>query len=564
MTNLRLKVLFTLIPVFGVLVCLRLFYWMVIRGPSLAIKAASQRDVSLILPARRGDILSSDNSPLVSSQETFLLFAYKPQISSPVPEIAEKLTPLIGIIDENTSTSAQISEYLSERLNLDRSWIVIKHYLDRDKKEAIANLKITGLGFESEQTRFYPEGSMSAQLLGFVGNDINGQPQGYFGLEGFYDRHLQGRSGKMLQETDASGKPILLGNYKFFSSQDGRTLKTTLNRAFQYKIENLLDEALVKYGAVSGNVVVLDSHSGAVLALASAPRYDPKKFYLFPQDQLKNPVVADLFEPGSVFKPLVMAAGIDSGAIKPDTVCEACAGPVNIGTFTIKTWNEQYHPNSTMTDVLVNSDNIGMVFAARRLGAEKFYDYLDKFGLGNLTGIDLQEETTGKLKPPRDWREIDLATISFGQGIALTPIQMVTAINTIANKGVRVSPYIVSSIVDQNEEIKTNVAAAKKVISEDTARAVTNMMVETVVSGEAKWAAPKGIKIAGKTGTAQIPIQGHYDDEKTIASFVGFAPAENPRFTMLVTLREPTSSPWGSETAAPLWFSIIKFLLLSH
>lgn len=548
---------------------------MIIRGSDLALKAASQRDVSLSIPARRGDILASDGSPLASSAETFLLYAYKPQITKTIPEIIDLLAPLIGSVTDSATISAQIDispkeqeeqarSFLKDRLSLDRSWIIIKHYLDREKKENIEKLEIEGLGFESEQIRFYPEGSMSAQLLGFVGNDINGQPQGYFGLEGFYDRHLQGRFGKLFQETDASGKPIILGDYKYFSSQDGRTLKTTINRAFQYHIEKLLDQALLKYGAISGSVVVMEPKTGAILAMASAPRYDPKKFYLFPSNMLKNQVVADLYEPGSVFKPLVMAAAIDAGVVKSDTKCTDCSSPIRIGTYTIKTWNDQYHPDSTMTDVLVNSDNTGMVFAARQLQAEKLHDYLAKFGLGELTGIDLQEETTGKLKEAKSWREVDLATISFGQGIALTPIQMITAINTLANRGFLVKPFLVSAIQDLDKETKTKHDSPKKVISEESAAIVTQMMIETVKSGEAAWAAPKGIKVAGKTGTAQIPTQGSYDEEKTIASFVGFAPAENPKFTMLVTLREPTSSPWGSETAAPLWFNIANFLLLSQ
>ena len=211
-----------------------------------------------------------------------------------------------------------------------------------------------------------------------------------------------------------------------------------------------------------------------------------------------------------------------------------------------------------MTEILVNSDNVGMVYVAEKLGKEKLYRYLNNFGIGNLTGVDLEGETKVSLRPPVNWADIDLATISFGQGVAVTPIEMITAVGMIANGGKLLEPHFVKEISSLTRRLAIKPKIKRKPISETTAKIVSEMMINATQKGEAKWAVPKGYRIAGKTGTAQIPIAGHYDKEKTIASFVGFAPADNPKFVMLVTLKEPSTSPWGSETAAPLWFEIAK------
>ena len=249
-----------------------------------------------------------------------------------------------------------------------------------------------------------------------------------------------------------------------------------------------------------------------------------------------------------------MAAALDAQAVKPDTVCTICSGPVAVSDYVIKTWNDKYFPKSTMTEVIQHSDNVGMVFAGKRLGKHKLITYLKKFGIGELTGVDLQEESSPAIRPESGWVDIDIATASFGQGIAVTPLQMLRAVSAIANRGLLPRP----KIVDQINVKLVPTFRPTQVVSPATAAQMTLMMVNSVDQGEAKWAKPKGFTIAGKTGTAQIPVSGHYDSDKTIASFVGFAPAQDPKFAMLVTLREPKSSPWGSETAAPLWFDISK------
>jgi cell division protein FtsI/penicillin-binding protein 2 len=296
--------------------------------------------------------------------------------------------------------------------------------------------------------------------------------------------------------------------------------------------------------------------------MSSFPSYDPSNYQDYGDSYFKNPAVTDTFEPGSIFKVLVMAAGLDSGVIEPDTKCDICDGPLKVDKYYIETWNNEYRKDSTMTDVIIHSDNVGMAFVGQKLGADSLYDYLSSFGIGELTGIDLQGEATATLREKGTWNIVDLSTASFGQGVATTPIQMITAVSALANDGVLVRPQVVDRLLwsGWDEDIEPEIK--RRVISKKAADEITQMMVEAAKSGEAQWTHLSGFKVAGKTGTAQIPISGHYDQEKTIASFVGFAPYDDPKFVMLVTLREPQTSPWASETAAPLWYSVARDLFI--
>ena len=398
---------------------------------------------------------------------------------------------------------------------------------------------------------------MAAQLLGFVGSDKLGRDTGYFGLEGYYDRKLRGKPGRLGEERDPLGLPILVGRYKPFSPEKGASLHLSIERTIQFIVEDRLKKAVEKYGAKNGTVIIADPKTGHIISMATFPNYNPQYRTEFPEELYRNPAVADTYEPGSTFKLITMSAALDQSLVSPNTKCDVCAGPRQIGGFEISTWNKKYYPNSTMTEVIQHSDNVGMTFVAEKLGVDRFHDYITKFGFGKPTGIDLQEEAAGTLREKDEWRVIDLATASFGQGIAVTPIQMVQAVSAIANGGKLVSPKVVQKVKNGREE-NISPDATRQVISAQTSAQITEMMVNAVENGEAKAFAPKGYRIAGKTGTAQIPVAGHYDPDKTIASFIGFAPANEPRFVMLVRFQEPTSSPFGSETAAPTFFEISK------
>ena len=402
---------------------------------------------------------------------------------------------------------------------------------------------------------------MSAQVTGFVGRDDVGKPLGYFGLEGYYDRELSGRSRIEKQEKDAGGNPLLIGDFQLMRGRSGRTLKLHLQRGTQYLVQEELKKGIERYGASAGEVNIMDPKTGGILAMTSWPTYDPAKFHLYDTSLYKNPAVANSYEPGSTFKVLVMAAAFNEGVVSEEDTCDICADAYPIGKYHIKTWNNEYKADASPEDIIVHSDNVGMVWAQQKLGGEKMLEYLKKFGIGQKTGIDMQEEVTPSLRTK--WGDIDYATSSFGQGIAVTSIQMLSAVGALANGGVLMEPHLVSSVIGESE-VPVPPKSRGQVISPETATRITTLMVKAVEEGEAKWAAPKGYVVAGKTGTAQIAVEGHYDAEKTIASFVGFAPAYNPRFVMLVKLSEPQSSQWASETAAPLWFGIAQKLLLHY
>lgn len=544
--NSRIKLLCAFLLVCFLIVLSKLFYWQAIENKPLLALASGQYFLKREILAERGRIKTSDNFPLVMNQKNYLLYADPNRIKDSPEELLIKLKKYVNC-DKVSIDSLKDKNIF---------WVSIAKNIDQKTKLEIEKENISGIGFENIDVRFYPEASMSASLLGFVGEDKDGSRKGFFGIEGFYNGELKGKSGVKYFERDALGRPNPLGVSEEEKLIPGRDLILNIDRALQFSVEKRLKEGIEKYGAVSGSITIVNPQNGAVLSMAFFPAYDPDKFYLSDPNLYRNPIISSLFEPGSIFKPIVMASALDSGSIKISDICLICYGPRKISDYEIKTWNDKYYPNSTMTDIIVHSDNIGMVYLSGRMGVVNFFDYLKRFKLGENTGIDLQGEVFSNLKGIDLMSEIDIATSSFGQGIALTPIQILMAISAIANKGELYQPQAVNSIIEGDKVVKISPKKTGSPISSKTAEEVTKMMVEAVEKGEAKWAKPKGYVIAGKTGTAQIPIAGHYDPEKTIASFVGFAPAFDPKFAMLVTLNEPKSSQWGSETAAPLWFSV--------
>lgn len=544
---------FFLLFFLGIIV--RLFYWQVVRADYLQAQAEGQHFTSSKVEALRGNIFFSDGSILASSNPTFAIFAEPKLIDS--KERVNTGYLLARVLAEPGEDVDLLAKDIINELSQDLFWVSLQRQVNLDKRQEIEDLNLPGIGFDAGSSRFYPEGSSSANLLGY---DSSGDGKGYFGIEGYYDGELRGISGSQRNEKDALGLPILTGNFLTNEAKNGKDLVLNIDRSVQFILENSLKKGMDKYGAKAASAVVMDPKTGAILALASFPNYDPARYSDFPSEYYKNSVVADQYEPGSTFKVLVMSAAINEDLVKPETECDACSGPVSLGGFSIRTWNNQYFPNTTMKDVIVHSDNTGMVFVSHKLGLDKFYDYFQNFGFGKVTNIDLQDEFSPDLRPKDEWKQIDLATASFGQGIAVTPIQMVTAVSAIANGGYLMEPHVVKFIKDDKETFEIKPKIVRQVIKDSTAKIMTQIMLSAVEEGEAKFAKIKGFKIAGKTGTAQIPVAGHYDPNQTIASFVGFGPVDDPKFVMLVRFDQPSSSIFGAETAAPTFFEIAKQL----
>lgn len=568
----RIKIFQIIIFTAAIFIIARLFYWQFMAQ----VTSSGEISSAQIIPASRGEIFTNDGFPIVADQEAFLLYAKPHEITGDPQELAKVLAP--SLISEKYATSGaaflpdlqkQKEEEVKQlQTNIfahlaDKSlfWVQLARKLPKDIKEKIQALDINGLGFEKDKKRFYPEASMAAHLLGFVGSNKFGDDTGYFGLEGYYDQRLKGQPGKLGQDKDPLGFPILVGKYHTVEPKKGDSLKLSIDRTMQFIVEQKLEQAVEKYGAKEGTVIISDPKTGQIMAMATYPNYNPNLYQEYDGSQYKNPAIANTYEPGSTFKLITMASALDMSLVDPNTRCDICSGPRQIAGYEISTWNKKYYPDSTMTEVIQHSDNVGISFVADKLGIDRFYEYILKFGFREKTGIDLQEEADGAIRNKNDWKGIDLVTSAFGQGIAVTPIQMVQAVQAIANRGVLISPKIVAKIIANSKEEIVKPGEKRQVISAKTAAQITEMMVNAVEKGEAKAFAPKGYRIAGKTGTSQIPLAGHYDPDKTIASFVGFAPANDPEFVMLVLFNQPSASVFGSETAAPTFFEIARELL---
>ena len=536
--------------VFAVIV-LRLFYWQVVKAEELSKLGQIQYGTSIKIEPVRGEIETSDGFPIVANKISYLLFVNPKEVKDKVNTakfLAENLE-----IDRN---------FLENQISQDLFWVPVKSVIGPDLKKQIEAKNILGVGFEQQFERFYPEASMAANLLGFVGKDEAGNSKGYSGVEGYYDRLLRGKTGAAIQIHDALGRPILAranGDDSF--GTDGKSLILNVDRSVQFLAEKKLKEGIEKYGARGGMVGIMDPKTGNVLAMATYPSFDPKKYQDYTDDLYKNAFISDLYEPGSTFKPLIMSAAFNEKLLTPQSRCPRCSGPVSVGGYELHTWNDKYYPNTTMLDVIEHSDNTGMIYAAQKLGLAKMVNYLDKYGIGKITGIDLEGETAPLIKPKNEWYAVDLATTGFGQGINVTPVELLTAFSSIANDGIMMEPHVVGKVLDENGKISTiKPKELGRPLSSAASKVMTEVLVNAVEKGEAKFAKIKGYRVAGKTGTASIPVAGHYDPNQTIASFIGFAPASDPKFVMIVIVDRPTSSIYGAETAAPIFFGIAQGL----
>ncbi|MBI4097989.1 MAG: penicillin-binding protein 2 [Candidatus Levybacteria bacterium] len=547
----RYRIVLTLFTLVFAVIILRLFYWQVVKAEELSKLGQIQYGQSIKIEPVRGEIETSDGFPIAANKISYLLYANPKQVK----EKAKTAKFLARSLEtDEASVSAQLSQ--------DLFWVPIGRGIDSEKKKAIEKEKVLGLGFEQEFERFYPEASMAAHLLGFVGRDESGASKGYFGVEGYYDRLLRGKEGSAVQIHDAVGRPILArveGDKSF--GQSGKSLILHVNRGIQFLVEKKLKDGIERYGAAGGMVAIMDPKTGGILSMASFPSFDPKKYQDYSDDLYKNAFISNLYEPGSTFKPLVMSAAFNEKLLTPQSRCPICSAPISLGGYDLHTWNDKYYPNSTMLEVIQHSDNTGMVYTAQKLGTSRMTDYLDKYGIGKLTGIDLEGETAPQIKPKESWHDVDLATTGFGQGISVTPIELLSAFSAIANGGIIMEPHVVYAVLDENGKItKINPKEAGRPVSGATAKVMSEVLVNAVNKGEAQWARIKGYRIAGKTGTASIPVEGHYDPNKTIASFIGFAPADDPKFVMLVILDRPTARIYGAETAAPIFFAVAEAL----
>jgi len=440
------------------------------------------------------------------------------------------------------------------------SYIVLADFVDAQQALYLQELKkalnvqagnglggLTGLQFKSHPQRSYPENALGSNIIGFV----NREGKGYFGVEEKYDSLLAGNPVRVLVPTDPNKA------FEIPTVPDGTTLILSINRDLQAAAEDILDGALVEYGARDGVIAIMDPQSGEMLAIAVSHRMDLNKFWnygsIYDNATDFNPVISKTYEPGSVAKILTMAAALDSGTVTPNTTY-LDTGSILIGGVTIQNWDRNPWGVQNMVGCLQHSLNVCMVNLATQMGAGTFYNYMEAFGLGHLTGVDMAGEAPGRLKVPgdADWYPVDLGTNSFGQGVAVTPIQMLASASAIANDGRMVIPHVLYAMVRDGRQYKVPDQFGATPISEQTSNTLTEMLAISLEE-ESSMALVPGYRLAGKTGTAQVPVNGYYDGSQTNASFIGWGPVDDPKFMIYIWLERPTTSPWASETAAPVF-----------
>lgn len=511
---------------------LNLYNLQIRKGDYYSARAASLFNSSGALASERGIIFFTDKS---GSQVPVAINRDYPTIYADTREVEDARETLNRLAEVVKVPKGQLEKIFS-KTNDPYEPIVRK--AGESEITALKKDPIPGVNVDLESLRYYPFGKMAAHLLGYVSLDKS-DADGVYGLEQHYNKTLKGAAGKIEDEG-------------FVAPVHGADLHLTIDRNIQSQAEEIIKKVISDYRAESGSVIVQDPKTGAILAMASFPDFDPNSYKDYQIRNFLNPVTQSVYEPGSVFKIMTMAAGIDAGKITPDTVFHD-TGSLTLNGRTIKNWDLKAHGRVTMTNIIEKSLNTGTAFAEKTMGHAVFTDYLTRFGFRETTGIDLPGEVKGSLGTlaGKNARDINFATASFGQGISVTPIQLLRAVSAIANGGMMMKPYV-------NADSKP--ARVGRVISEETSRKVVDMMVSSVNKNEI--ARINGYTVAGKTGTAQIPDFGHngYTDD-VINTYVGFAPAYDPKFAILVKLNKPAGAPLAGLTVVPAFRELAQFIL---
>jgi cell division protein FtsI/penicillin-binding protein 2 len=533
----------------GLLLTSRLAWWQLMSRPDLiSLGIASNRPD--VIPAARGNILDSNGHYLVASTVTYKVSVSPRLLSSDQrDELAPQLAAILG------KDPARMRDDLDET---DTEYLVLGNKLPAAVGEQIQALNSDAIRLEIEFPRVYPDDSLAASVLGFVFHTGEGQ----YGVERYYDRALTGQPGTWYGVRDAWGQQVLMSRSGYRPAIDGADLVLTIDRNIQDATERILREGIENNRATSGNIVVMDPRTGAILAMANYPTYEPANYgRVASQEQYVNTAVSALYEPGSVFKPLTLAAALETRVIRStDTYDDR--GEILVGNQLIRNSDKRAYGQTTMTGILARSLNVGAAHVATLLGPTRFYEMIRRFGFGQITGVDLAAEERGIMRVPGDayWHMSDLGTNSYGQGISVTPLQVVAAYGALANDGVLMRPYVVSQVRHADHVEYHDPFRARRVVSEEVAHQITDMMVDAVETGMKEAVVP-GYRMAGKSGTAGVPDQQGYENDDVIASFVGYGPLPDPQFVILVRFDQPREGYWGLEVAAPEFRTMAKFLI---
>ena len=533
----------------------RLFFLQIIDKSDLQAKNLSQVQVDRKLQSPRGTIYDRNGRPLAMSVVTKSLYADPKMIKQSPSEVADLIAPYVTMSKEDIVKSLQE----------DTAFVWIDRMMEPEKSKAVAQLiedkNLEGLNFVEESKRYYPNGNLAAQVLGFVGTD----DKGLDGLEMVLDDELKGGIQKELVATDRKGNAIFGSVLSKYLPDKGKSVTLTIDATIQFIAERALDKAMVDTGAKHASVIVMDPKTGEILAMANRPSYDPNNYNQSGEEAFKNIAVTNLYEPGSTFKPIIASAALAAGKWKLDTVYND-KGAFAANGHIIRNWDGEGYGPVRLLDILKYSLNTGMAEIGTLTGADILSKYVRDYGFGSETGIELPGEGAGILYNPEDMSKLDVATMSIGQGIAVTPLQMVRAFGALANGGAMMKPHIIKSYSNSQGDVTstTETSVVGQPVPAETVKTIVDILEKEVSEGGGTKAMVEGYHFAGKTGTAQKldTKHGGYLDGQYIASFIGFGPVEDPKFVVLVVIDDPQKgSYYGSQIVAPVFKDIVSQLV---
>lgn len=564
--DLRLRSIFLFFAFLAVLIVARLFYLMIIERSFYAALAGGSREVFSYLFPQRGQIFVQDSRtgeeyPVAMNRDYFVVFVDTREIKNDADaeNVAQKLAE---VFDYDEERRLAVFLQINKR---DDPYEPIENKVDEAMVDKLKELNLLGLGFVRKAFRFYPEGKLAAQVVGFLGKDNAGHDIGRYGIEGYWQKELAGSGGFVEGARSPVGGLIPLAGWSFSAAKDGIDLLLTIDRGLQYKACEKLAQAKQEYGATSAALIIMDPKTGAIRAMCSVPEFDPNQYgKAESSDGYNNSTIFTQYEPGSVFKPITMAAALNEAVVTADSSFNDTGSRSGLCSKPIKNASEKVYGYQSMSEILENSVNTGAVYLAEKLGKKKFVEYVQNFGFGIKSGIELDSEVSGNINTlfENKSEKVDCytATASFGQGITATPLQLVSAFATIANGGKLLKPYIIDEIRYADGSVdKTKPKEIRQVINSRAAMLVSGMLVNVVDKGHAKQAGVKGYYVGGKTGTAQISGPGGYSTE-TNHTFIGFAPINNPKFVIIVKFEKPQRA-WADGTTAPVFGAIADFAL---
>jgi cell division protein FtsI/penicillin-binding protein 2 len=520
----------------------RLVYLQVFRHADLMAKAERQQMRTIPSPAKRGDLLDRLGRVLATSVDADSVYAVPTEINDP-QKTASQLCAAFG------DCTAKDRKSLLERLSNQKAFVYVRRLVSPEEAQKVADLGVDGVGFIKESRRFFPNKNLAAHLLGYVGIDN----VGLGGLEATYDSQIRGKPGTVLVQTDAKRHPFSRVEHPPTS---GSTVELTIDENLQHIAERELANGVQENRAEGGTAIMLDPHTGEILAVANEPTFNPNAYRDFDDTERRNRAVQDLYEPGSTFKVVTASAAIEEGVLPVDTEIDTNPGQIKLpGRPAITEDGHRNYGVLSFTDVIVKSSNIGAIRIGFKVGTERLSRFVSLYGFGHSVSPDFPGENAGIVWKPEKWTDSALASVSMGYQVGVTPLQMVAAVGSVANGGEYMEPRVVRAVYQNDRRIAVHPKAIRRIVSPETAARLTTIMEQVVVRGTARRAQIAGYTIAGKTGTASKLVNGHYSHSDYNASFVGFMPSRNPVFAMIVVIDSPhgANGTHGGSVAAPIW-----------